>query len=66
MSSGGRRRSYVRYVPTDLEATEPVPVVVDLTAYSPASLQESFSGFTLPDEDGEGEGRRGWCGGRHA
>lgn len=28
-------------------------MVVDLTAYSPASLQESFSGFTLPDEDGQ-------------
>ena len=47
----GAERSYVRYVPTT-EADGPRPLVVDLTAYSPADLQERISGFTLPDADG--------------
>lgn len=52
MTSSGRVRSYVRYVPKGLAASKPVPLVLDLTAYSPASLEESFSGFTKPDADG--------------
>jgi len=50
--SGDRDRSYIRYVPKGLDEGEPAPLVVDLTAYSPASLEESFSGFTRPDSDG--------------
>jgi polyhydroxybutyrate depolymerase len=38
-------------VPADAPE-EPRPLVVDLTAYSPADLQERISGFTLPDADG--------------
>lgn len=52
VESGGIDRSYVRYVPEGLAAGAPAPVVLDLTAYSPASLQESFSQFTQADADG--------------
>ncbi len=51
VASGGVDRSYVRYVPiTDEDG--PRPLVVDLTAYSPADLEERISGFTLPGADG--------------
>ena len=50
--SGGNDRAYIRYVPDGLAPTVPGPLVVDLTAYSPATLEESFSGFTLPDAAG--------------
>lgn len=51
VTSGTDERSYVRYVPdTDLDG--PRPLVVDLTAYSPADLEERITGFTLPDDDG--------------
>lgn len=48
----GRDRRYVRYVPEDLDPNRPVPLVMDLPAYAPASMEEAFSGFTRPDEDG--------------
>lgn len=53
MRSGGRNRSYIRYVPKGLDPATPAPLVVDFTAYSPASLEESFSGFTKPDAEGK-------------
>ncbi|MBJ8341637.1 hypothetical protein JGU71_22380 [Antrihabitans sp. YC3-6] len=52
MTSGGRERSYIRYVPQELLPGKAVPLVLDLTAYSPASTEESFSGFTKPDAAG--------------
>ena len=52
VTSGGRERSYVRYVPEGAAPDRPAPVVLDLTAYSPASMQEAFSGWTT--DDGEG------------
>ena len=52
VTSGGQERSYIRYVPTDLEPGDPAPLVLDITAYSPASLEEVFSGFTTEAEDG--------------
>ena len=51
--SSGRDRGYVRYVPPGLDASKPAPLVIDFTAYSPASLEESFSSFTKPDAAGE-------------
>jgi polyhydroxybutyrate depolymerase len=53
VTSGARERSYIRYVPKGLDASAPAPLVVDLTAYSPATMEESFSGFTKPDADGK-------------
>jgi polyhydroxybutyrate depolymerase len=50
--SGDDDRKYLRYIPADIDADEPAPVVVDLTAYSPASMQEAFSGFTTERPDG--------------
>ena len=52
VSSNGRERTYARYVPTGHARDRPAPLVVDLTAYSPASMEESFSGFTKPDAAG--------------
>lgn len=52
VTSGTDERTYVRYVPTGVDAGTPAPLVVDLTAYSPASLQEGFSGFTTEGADG--------------
>lgn len=51
-TSGGRERSYVQYVPAGATPGEPGPLVIDITAYAPATLEESFSGFTKPDTDG--------------
>lgn len=51
VESGGEERSYIRYLPNGVEAGTPVPLVLDLTAYSPASMEESFSGFTTRDDD---------------
>jgi polyhydroxybutyrate depolymerase len=51
VTSGGAERSYLRYVPSTGEA-EPRPLILDLTAYSPADLQERISGWTLPGPDG--------------
>ncbi|WP_187776334.1 alpha/beta hydrolase family esterase [Antrihabitans cavernicola] len=53
LSSGGRDRSYARYVPFGLDARKPAPLVLDLTAYSPATVEESISGFTKPDAAGK-------------
>jgi polyhydroxybutyrate depolymerase len=50
--SGDDERGYVRYVPTGIDAESPAPLIVDLTAYSPASMQEAFSGFTTEAPDG--------------
>lgn len=50
--SGGRDRTYIRYVPEGLATGDPAPLVVDFPAYAPASLEESFSGFTKPDKTG--------------
>lgn len=50
--SSGDERSYVRYVPAGIDAAAPAPLVLDLTAYSPASLEEGFSGFTTKRADG--------------
>jgi polyhydroxybutyrate depolymerase len=52
MTSGGRERTYIRYVPQEMLPGKAVPLVLDLTAYSPASTEESFSGFTKPDAAG--------------
>jgi len=51
--SGGRDRSYIRYVPKGVDPAVPAPLVIDFTPYSPATLEESFSGFTKPDADGK-------------
>lgn len=53
LTSGDRTRSYIRYVPEGLDADQPAPMVIDFPAYSPASLQERFSGLTLPDANGD-------------
>lgn len=53
MRSGGIDRSYIRYVPEGVARSVPAPLVIDFTAYSPASLEESFSGFTKPAADGK-------------
>lgn len=50
--SGTNERTYVRYVPAGIEAEVPAPLVLDLTAYSPASIEEGFSGFTTKADDG--------------
>jgi len=50
--SGTDERSYVRYVPAGIDPKMPAPLVLDLTAYSPASLEEEFSGFTTKAGDG--------------
>jgi polyhydroxybutyrate depolymerase len=42
----------VLYVPVNLEAGKPAPLVLDLPAYSPAELEEAFSEYTRPREDG--------------
>jgi polyhydroxybutyrate depolymerase len=52
VESGSEDRSYVRYLPDGISADEPAPLVLDLTAYSPASMQEAFSGFTTEAADG--------------
>lgn len=52
VTSGGDDRSYVRYVPEGSSPDAPSPLVLDLAAYSPASMQEAFSGFTTEDADG--------------
>jgi polyhydroxybutyrate depolymerase len=51
VQSGGVDRTYLRYVPEGLP-DGPAPLVVDLTAYAPADLEERISGFTLPGADG--------------
>ena len=51
VQSGGRERTYVRYVPKGLKADEPAPLVIDFPAYSPASMEEGFSGLTKPDAE---------------
>lgn len=52
MTSGGGDRSYSRYIPAGLKTGVPAPLVLDLAAYSPASQEETFSGFTTPDRAG--------------
>lgn len=52
LRSDGQERSYQRYVPEGLEPGTPAPLVVDFPAYSPATLQEAFSGFTTEGPDG--------------
>ncbi len=52
ITSGGIERTYLRYVPDGPGRAGPMPLVVDMPAYSPAALQEEFSGFTRPDSDG--------------
>jgi polyhydroxybutyrate depolymerase len=52
MNSGGRERTYIRYVPPGMQPGKAIPLVLDLAAYSPASNEESFSGFTKPDAAG--------------
>ncbi|MEO6627632.1 MAG: PHB depolymerase family esterase [Aquihabitans sp.] len=52
LTSAGVNRTYVRYVPKGLEAGQPAPMVIDFPAYSPATLEEDFSGLTKPDGDG--------------
>lgn len=51
LTSGGVERTYLRYVPPE-DAGRARTLVLDLTAYSPASLEERISGFTLPDAAG--------------
>jgi polyhydroxybutyrate depolymerase len=50
--SGPDERRYARFVPAGADRDAPAPLVVDLTAYSPASLEEAFSGFTTTADDG--------------
>ncbi len=50
--SDERERTYIRYVPSGLDPSQPAPLVLDVTAYAPASIEEAFSGFTRPDADG--------------
>lgn len=52
LNSGGDDRSYIRYLPSGYDPAEPAPVVLDLTAYSPASMEEAFSGWTTAGADG--------------
>lgn len=52
LAVGDVQRSYIRYVPKGLEQGKPAPLIIDVTPYSPASLEEGFSGFTKPDADG--------------
>lgn len=52
VSSDGQERTYVRFIPEGLTAGNPAPLVMDFPAYSPASIEESFSGFTKPRADG--------------
>jgi len=53
LGSGATARSYVRYVPTGIDPTKPSPLIIDFTAYSPASMEEAFSGWTTPNADGK-------------
>ena len=52
VTSGTAKRTYARYVPAGISSDVPAPLVLDLTAYSPASLEEGFSGFTTKDAEG--------------
>ena len=52
ITSGTAQRTYLRYVPAGIDRDVPAPLVLDLTAYSPASLEEGFSGFTTKGADG--------------
>lgn len=52
LTSNGDERRYILYVPEGLEPGVPAPLVLDFPAYSPAELQEGFSGFTQPDAQG--------------
>lgn len=52
LGTGEAERTYIRYVPKGLDPTRPAPLVLDFTAYSPASMEEGFSGFTTPGADG--------------
>ncbi|MCU1372465.1 MAG: putative hydrolase [Ilumatobacteraceae bacterium] len=52
VASGGEERTYLRSIPTGLTADQAAPLILDLTAYSPASMEESFSGFTTKAADG--------------
>lgn len=58
ITSGGRERSYLRYIPNggdgDARTTgDASPLVLDFPAYSPAEMETEFSGFTKPDSDGK-------------
>ncbi len=52
MTSGTDERTYLRYIPAGLDRETPAPLILDLTAYSPASIEEGFSGFTTKAADG--------------
>jgi polyhydroxybutyrate depolymerase len=52
VTSGDDERAYLRYDPSGLTADQASPLVLDLTAYSPASMEEAFSGFTTKAADG--------------
>ena len=61
ITSGGRERSYLRYIPRggpgDVDgdgggAGDAAPLVLDFPAYSPAEMETEFSGFTKADADG--------------
>ena len=53
ITSSGDDRTYIRYVPKGLEVGQPAPMVIDFPAYSPATLEEDFSGLTKPDAGGK-------------
>ena len=53
LGSGASARSYVRYVPRGIDPTKPSPLIIDFTAYSPASMEEAFSGWTTPNAKGQ-------------
>lgn len=52
LATGGEDRTFTRYVPKGAKADRAGPLIVDLTAYSPSSMEEDFSGFTKPDAKG--------------
>ena len=51
-TSGTDERTYLRYIPAGIDSETPSPVILDLTAYSPASIEDGFSGFTKKAADG--------------
>ncbi len=53
ITSGGRERSYLRYIPDGAAESDATPLVLDFPACSPAEMETEFSGFTKPDAEGK-------------
>ena len=56
ITSGGRERSYLRYIPDGAAESDATPLVLDFPACSPAEMETEFSGFTKPDAEGSASG----------